>query len=132
MEQSIDQLRRLFGQATNLGDVITLERELSRRQADLEALQARQRALHASTTMSTFMVSVELIDDKAAPKQDEDQAGFVAGIKQGWDGFVTFVIGVSHAVGLILPLGTLALVVGWLTWLLVRRYRTADSLDGVN
>ena len=44
--------------------------------------------------MSTHHVSVSLADDEATPaKDDDDQAGFVAGIKQGWDGFVTFVVG---------------------------------------
>jgi hypothetical protein len=128
-QQSIDQLRRLFARATDLGDIITLERELSRREADLEALQAQQRSLAAQTTMSTILVSVTLVDE-GAPAKDDDQAGFVTGIKQGWDGFVTFVVGASHAVGLILPLGTLALILGWLGWIAVRRFAPHQSGRG--
>jgi hypothetical protein len=121
-QESIDQLRQLFSRATKLGDIITLERELSQREADLEALQAQQRALQAQTTMSTITVSVSLAEDEQAPgKDDDDQAGFVAGIKQGWDGFVTFVVGTSHFLGLVLPFGALALVLGWTAWIVVRR-----------
>jgi hypothetical protein len=121
-QESIDQLRLLFSRATRLGDVITLERELSQRQADLEALQAQQRSLDAQTTMSTIMVSIGTPDVVAQVKKDEDQAGFVSGIKKGWDGMVTFVVGTAHAVGLVLPLGSLLIVIGLAVWVLVRRF----------
>jgi hypothetical protein len=121
-EDSIDQLRLLFGQATKLRDIIALERELSQRQADLEALQAQQRSLNAQTTMSTILVSIRTPAAVAAEQADEDQAGFVAGIKDGWNGMVTFVVGTSHALGLILPLGSLIVVAGAAVWLLVRRF----------
>jgi hypothetical protein len=121
-EDSIDQLRALFGQATKLGDIIALERELSQRQADLEALQAQQRSLNAQTTMSTILVSIRTPDVVAAEEADEDQDGFVAGIRDGWDGMVTFVVGASHALGIVLPLGSLILVVGGAGWLVVRRF----------
>jgi len=121
-EQSISQLRVLFDRATKLGQVITLERELSRRQADLEALQAKQRALEAQTTMSTILVTMRLTDpDQPAP--DDEQAGFVSGVEQGWDAFVGFVVGASHAVGLLLPFAALAAGLGWLAWWMARRFR---------
>jgi hypothetical protein len=121
-QDSIDTLRQLFSQATKLGDVITLERELSQRQADLEALEAQQRSLSAQTTMSTILVSITQPDpDAATAPKDHDQAGFVAGIKAGWDGLVTFVVGLSHFLGLVLPIGSMLLLVGLGAWLVVRR-----------
>jgi len=118
--ESIDQLRRLFAQARKLADIITLERELSIREADLEALQAQQRALTARTTMSTITVNISLPDEEQA-SIDEDQAGFIAGLKSGWDGLVSFVIGAAHVLGLVLPLGALALLLGLIGWIAVRR-----------
>jgi hypothetical protein len=79
--------------------------------------------------MSTLLVTVGLAADQAAPSDDGDQAGFVAGIKQGWDAFVAFVIGVSHAVGLLLPLGMLAAALGWLAWIFVRRFRGGPGMS---
>jgi len=120
---SIAQLRQLFDRATALGQIIRLERELSNREADLEALEAQQRSLAAQTAMSTILVTIALPPKVAgpSPSSDDHQAGFVSGIKKGWDAMVTFVVGASHAFGLVLPLGALALVVCLALLPLVRR-----------
>jgi len=121
-KRSIDQLRLLFSRANTLGDIIRLESELSQRQADLESLQAQQRSLGRLTALSTIQVSITRPDEAPALVSDDgDQAGFVDGIKSGWSGLVTFVQGVAHVFGLVLPLGTLALVVAVPIWLVVRR-----------
>ncbi|HKE70990.1 MAG TPA: DUF4349 domain-containing protein [Nocardioidaceae bacterium] len=121
-QRSIDQLRLLFSRANTLGDIIRLESELSQRQADLESLQAQQRSLGRQTALSTIQVSITRPDEAPALVSDDgDQAGFVDGIKSGWSGLVTFVQGVAHVFGLVLPLGTLALVVAVPIWLVVRR-----------
>ena len=121
-QRSIDQLRLLFSRANTLGDIIRLESELSQRQADLESLQAQQRSLGRQTALSTIQVSITRPDEAPASAVDDgDQAGFVDGIKSGWSGLVTFVQGVAHVVGLVLPLGTLALIVAVPIWLVVRR-----------
>jgi hypothetical protein len=120
---SIAQLRALFDRAKSLGQVIKLERELSQREADLESLQAQQRSLNAQTTMSTILVTMSLPPETApAPTKDTDQAGFVSGIKTGWDALVTLVVGTSHVVGLGLPLAALAVLLGLAGWPLIRRF----------
>ena len=119
---SIEQLRRLFDRAASLGQVIRLERELSQREADLESLQAQQRSLSAQTTMSTILVTIALPPKVATTTASDDhRAGFVAGIKKGWAALVAFVVGASHALGLVLPLGLLAIAVCLALWPLARR-----------
>ena len=59
-QRSITTLRRLFDRATALGDIIRLESELAQREADLESLEAQQRALADQTSMSTITMTVEL------------------------------------------------------------------------
>jgi hypothetical protein len=119
---SITQLRQLFDRATGLGQIIRLERELSSREANLEALEAQQRSLAAQTAMSTILVTIALPPKVAAPPKDSDhQAGFVSGIKKGWDAMVTFVVGASHTFGLVLPLGALAALACLGLWPLIRR-----------
>jgi Domain of unknown function (DUF4349) len=117
---SIAQLRLLFSRATKLGDVIALEDELSQREADLEALQSEQRDLRSHTTMST--ISVDITSAAATSPGHSDKAGgFLSGIRQGWHGLVAFVVGFAHVVGLVLPLGSLALLAALAGWVAVRR-----------
>lgn len=122
-QRSIDSLQRLFDRATRLSDVIRLESELSQRQANLESLLAQQRSLDRQTAMSTIHLSVDRTD--AAPRAEDDGAGFLDGLESGWSGLVSFVGGTVHVVGLLLPLGTLALLVAGAGWLAVRRIRPA-------
>lgn len=120
-EDSIASLRRLFAAAKKLGDIIVLERELSHREADLEALQAQQRALADQTALSTINVTVSQTTTPASPGNDEEAGGFVAGVKSGWDGLVGFVRALSHGLGLVLPIGTVLVLTVALGWFLVRR-----------
>ena len=46
-QQAIVRLRTLYGKAAKVRDVIAIEGELNSREADLESLQAQQRALAA-------------------------------------------------------------------------------------
>ncbi len=120
-QDSISQLRTLFHRATNLTQVIALERELSDREANLEALQSEQRSLASSTAMSTL--TVDATRPKAAPPHTgTDHAGFVTGIKQGWHGLVVFVVASAHALGLVLPLGIVAILAALLLYPVVRRF----------
>ncbi len=121
-KDSIAQLRTLFNRATKLGDVIALERELADREANLEALQSELRTLSARTTMSTITVNVSLPSSLPPAHHDQADGGFVSGIKQGWHGLVTFVLAVAHTVGLVLPLGLLALCAGLVAWVSLRRF----------
>lgn len=120
-EASIAQLRRLFSRATKLGEVIAVESELSQREADLEALQAQQRVLQARTTMST--ITVDVSRPQTTPvHQDQARGGFWSGLKQGWHAMVTFVGTLAHGLGVVLPLGTLVLVIALLGYVVVRRF----------
>ncbi len=120
-EQTIESLRRLFVRATKLGQIITLESQLAQRQADLEALLAQQKLLSDQTAMSTISVEVTRTPDAEKPPADGGQAGFVTGIKQGWDAFTTFVVGAGHALGVTLPLGSLFVAIALVAWVVVRR-----------
>ncbi len=67
---SVERVRKLMEEARQLSDVVTLEGELSRRQAELESLLARQAALKDSTSLAT--ITLEL-SEKGAPRHaDED------------------------------------------------------------
>ncbi|MGW0120721.1 DUF4349 domain-containing protein [Streptomyces sp. NPDC003327] len=86
---SVARVRALMQRAEKLADVVTLEGELSRRQADLESLLAQQASLRDRTTLST--ITLELVE-KERPHADEDpaddrpSAGDALG--GGWDALV--------------------------------------------
>lgn len=121
-KDSITQLRVLFSHATKLGDIITLESELSARESDLEALQAQQRVLTSQTSLSTIAVSVSrdpVVVSKTVSK--DDHAGFLGGLRQGWDALVTAFEETAHALGAVLPVGLTLTALGLLLWAAVRR-----------
>jgi hypothetical protein len=117
---SVDRIRTLMDRATKLSDVVTLEGELSSRQADLEALLARQASLKDRTSLATITLS---LTEKAAPTASaDDSPGLVDALAGGWHVFVTMLRWLALALGAILPFAACgALLV--LLWLRVIRPR---------
>ncbi len=129
---SIARIQALLARAQNIGDIIRIEGQLSRRQANLTSLERQQAYLSDQTSMSTITVHLERTPEKAPPKKEsEDQAGFVAGLDAGWDTLRTLGIGLATASGALLPFLVVGLVLGLPFWLLVlpalRRRHPADA-----
>jgi hypothetical protein len=122
-QASIKRIRLLLGRAQDLGDVISLESELSTRQADLEALEA-QRAFYADqTAFATINLTLVAAGRASPPSPDEDDAGFLAGLQAGWQALVGFLTGLATGLGAVLPFALLAALVGVPVWLLVKSGR---------
>lgn len=120
-EQSLRRLEALMARAKNLDEIIRLEAELGRRQADLDALKARQATLADRTAMSTITVHLSRTEEGPVEDEaDEDEArGFLAGLSAGWSGLAATATLVATVVGALLPwVPVLALVVVPLWWLL--------------
>jgi hypothetical protein len=112
---TLDQFRTLLTKADKIGEVLEVEREISTREADLEAMQARQRALSAQTSMAT--ITLTLVEPpKSAKKPDEEPDGFVGGLAQGWHALASSARVGLVVLGVLLPWLGLAAVV----WVLVR------------
>ncbi len=123
-QRSIDRIQVLFDNATSIKDVVSVESELSRRQADLASLQAQQRYLADQTSMSTITLAVERTDQaRPEPKPDHDDAGFLTGLSGGWKALMAFLVAVATVAGALLPWLALALVLAVPAWPLVRRLR---------
>ncbi|MGN6636964.1 MAG: DUF4349 domain-containing protein [Oryzihumus sp.] len=118
MQASLDRVRALLAQATNIGQVVSLESELSRREADLESLQAELAALKGSVDRSTVTVA---LSTPAVVAATVDNTGFLAGLRQGWHAFKTSVTAVLTVVGALLPFAALVALVGWPLWRWLRR-----------
>ncbi|TXS46602.1 DUF4349 domain-containing protein [Streptomyces sp. uw30] len=127
---SVARIRELMDQATRLSDVVTLEGELSSRQADLESLLAQQASLKDRTSLATITLSLSETPVKKAAKDDDP--GFVDALAGGWNAFVTMVRWLAVAFGAVLPFAAVAalLVLLWLKVLrprLPRRPATAPA-----
>ena len=91
MTASVNRVRALLSKADKIGDVISIESELSSREADLESLQRQQAALAGQTSLSTITVVLQgsITGVKpvvaAVPLPPVSRSGFLGGLANGWD-----------------------------------------------
>ncbi|MFB7493607.1 DUF4349 domain-containing protein [Streptomyces sp. NPDC056161] len=111
---SVSRIRDLMDRADKLSDVVTLEGELSSREADLEALLAQQASLKDRTSLAT--VTLTLSEAPAEEDGTDDGPGFRDAVSGGWHVFVTVLRWIALALGAALPFVAVAalLVLGWL------------------
>lgn len=123
---AIARLRALYQHATKVGDVITIESELSGRESDLESLQAQQRSLAAQTATATVTLSLtQKVTTVAKRTTKHDRSGFLGGLQSGWDAFSRGAYALSTAVGAFLPFAVLLIVLALAGRLLWPRLRPA-------
>lgn len=124
--ESVARVRVLLARATTIGQVVQVESELSRRQADLESLEAQLSALDDQTTLATLTVS--LSPAPAAVAVASTPGAFAGGLGDGWRALVAS-IGVALTIlGAVLPFAILAAVIGVPVMLVLRRRRTQPSV----
>lgn len=118
MTASVVRVRALMAQAKDLGQVVALEGELSRREADLESLQSQLDALKTSVDRSTLAVSLSTPGNE--PVTDNS---FIAGLRSGWDAFTASAGGLFTAIGAALPFAVFLALFGTPLWGWWRRRR---------
>ncbi|MFH9083838.1 DUF4349 domain-containing protein [Streptomyces sp. NPDC017673] len=121
---SVARIRALMEKATKLSDVVALEGELSGRQADLEALLARQASLKDRTSLATITLSLS----ETPVRQADDSPGFTDALAGGWHVFVDVLRWIALGLGAVLPFVALAalLVLLWLRVVRPRLPRRAE------
>jgi len=132
-EESLERIELLLARAQNLRQIIAIESQLSRRQADLDSLKAQQAFLADQTSLSTITVFLEKTE-KATPAE-KDEAGFLAGFERGWDALGRSATVLATGLGAVLPFTVLLLLLGVPTWLLVRsllRRRQSEPLPAAD
>ncbi len=122
MQASIARVRAILSRAEKIGDVVSVEGELSRRTTELESLQARQRALAGQVDFAT--ITLQLRASQAAPAPAPDRGGFAGGLRDGWHAFAATLGWVFTALGAALPFLLLAAPVA-VAWMLRRRRLSA-------
>lgn len=121
-KRSIRRIALLLDRAESIRDIVDIEAQLSRRQAELGSLQRQQAYLADQTQMATITVSLERTKVKPEPKKkDEEAKGFFAGLDKGWTEFKQVAVSLSTAAGAALPFLVVFLLLGVPTWVLLRR-----------
>ena len=97
---SVARVRALLEQARDLSEVVAIEAELTRRQADLESLEARSAALAAQVRLATLVVR---LGPPGSALADATAPGFQAGLERGWSALRTALAVAGTVAGLVLP-----------------------------
>lgn len=126
LQTSIERLTQLLTDADRVEDLIAVESELARRQADLDSLTSQRAWLSDQVAMSTVTISLSPITRVA----DVETPGFLSGLASGWSALVALVGFGFTALGFLLPFILIALIVAVpVTVLLVRRSRRRRKVE---
>jgi hypothetical protein len=125
-QASVTRVRALLAQATSIGDIVAVESELARREADLDSLQRRLVALKDQVALSTLTVELRTAP---APEPVTPAPGFGAGLGAGWSGLKVIGSGLATAAGFLLPFLPVLAVAAGAVWI-VRRRRVGRRQGG--
>lgn len=121
-EKSLKRIEALLARAEDLSDIVSIESQLSTRQADLDSLKSQQAYLQDQTSLSTITVHLEHEEGANEEKADEDDKNaFVTGLSAGWGALAAFGAGTATFVGALLPFVVLIGIVGVPFVMLLRR-----------
>lgn len=112
-QASINRITDLMKNAANLSDVVTLETELSRREADLESMQAQLATLNDQVSMSTITVTFLVPEAPAPHPVVKHQNALQRGLHDGWQAFTGTMKVLLVIVGALLPFAVLVAVLWW-------------------
>ena len=120
-QASVARVRALLAQATSIGDVVAIESELSRREADLDSLTGRLAALQDQVALSTL--TVDLRGPGTPVVGPVEPVGVGDGLAAGWEGLQAVARGTGAVVGFLLPFVPVLVVLAGAVWA-VRRARS--------
>lgn len=120
LDASIARLTKLMERAGNLGDLASIEEQLTARQGERDSLAAQQKALAGQVARSTITVTL------LTPGQvvTTTTPGFLGGLQAGWDGLIKTFAVAATVLGAVLPFAAvIALILVPVLWWRHRRNR---------
>lgn len=125
---SVERVRALLARASTIGQIVQVEGELAKREADLESMKAQLASLEDRTQLSTLTVT---LTSSAAPAPAARRSGFLTGLAAGWTALLASLTALLTVIGALLPFAVLAALVAAAAWSWARRSRRArDSGSG--
>jgi hypothetical protein len=129
-EAAIAQLRTLLSHAGSIGDLLSVQNQINTEEANLESMQAQQRALSHETSYAT--VTLTLLGPQAKPLVHRPQAPptLAGGLGAGWHALRIVVSWTLAFLGAIAPFAAVLAVAGFAVYRgrrwLTRRRPTAE------
>ena len=123
--QSVANVREFMDSTQNLQELVTLEAELTRRQTELEQLEAQQRNLADRVALST--VTIEVVPTASVPEPAAgDDDGISDAFRSGWKAFTALLFGIGVVFAATLPFLISGLLLALVAWLVLRRRDIGD------
>jgi hypothetical protein len=120
LQNSLDRLQRFQRSATDVADLLRYEDQITRRQSELQSTKAQQAYLADQTSMSTITLHLSTPDHPVREPGALDDAGFLSGLRGGWEALQGVVVVALTVAGALLPFLVAFAVVGYPAWLLLR------------
>ncbi len=117
LRTSVERLQGFLAEATDVGQIATIETELTRREAELESTEGQRRALAEQVALSTISVSFEPLDGAT-----DDRPTFLGGLDTGRGAAGALLAAGAATAGFLVPFLPILAVV-FLALALVRRRR---------
>jgi hypothetical protein len=126
MRASLDRVRALYAKAVSISDVIGIESQVAKREADYESLQAQQRSLTKQAAHS--IVHLQLVAKQVVVAHArKHSAGVLDKFGRGWDAFIATARWTLGAIGTVLPFVVLFGGIGLVALWLRRRHAATPS-----
>lgn len=119
VRESVANVREFMDRAEDLSDLVVLEGELTRRQTDLERLEAQQRNLGERVALST--VTIDIFPTASVAGENGDTIGDA--FRTGWDVFLVVLYGTGVVLAMTAPFLIVAALLALLVRFVVRRRR---------
>jgi hypothetical protein len=130
LQNSLDDLQRYQRGARDVKDLLDFEEKITERQAELQSLKAQQSYLDDQTSLATITVHLSTPEKYVPPPDALKDAGFLSGLKAGWNALGDAVVVALTVLGALLPFLLAGALVGVPTWIAVKallRRRTAPD-----
>lgn len=127
MKRSVERIQGLIDDTADIEQLVKLERELSSRQTELEAVQARLQQLDRETDRAPITINLTTKPELVEGESTTPKEGFVGGLQAGWEAFVASLVGLLTILGAILPFALVAALIAWPVWRVLRRRRRSAT-----
>jgi hypothetical protein len=124
LQTSVTRLQGLMSQAASTADLLTAEKALSDRQAQLESLQSQRALLADQVQLSTLDVHLRPVG--LAPAGGP--TSFLGALSTGWRALLVTLRAIGIALGVLLPWLALGAVVGAAVLAAIRRVRRRPAV----
>lgn len=123
---SVERVRALLAEAVDIEDVVRVEGELTRREADLESLLGSQRVLDDQVAMSTLTIELSTSAEGIAALSttfEDPRPTVVEALADGWSAFAGMFATAAVALALAGPFLVTGLLVAAVVWFARRNRR---------